>query len=250
MEPIITGIIVATGASFVNFLGTKIYNGITGERKNFAWQSSEVDLLKFNSNLEFEELKKRTRIVVIDDEDAFPIKLFETEGYSIDKWDKVENYGKLEKGFYDIIVLDIKGVAKHISEDDGLGVLDSLKRNNPSQIIIAFSQHSFDLSKTKFWELADEKIAKPSDFLKIKKIIDNLIQNQFNPKRYITSLQNLLQENNLSKKEVGQISSLVEKSIVSKKELSKDKLINISKNNIDLVTKIISLTSVILKFFK
>ncbi len=250
MEPITTGIIIASSASLINFLGTKIYNGVTGENKNFIWNSKGVDLLKHSSTLEFEELKKRTRIVVIDDEEAFPVKLFESEGYSIDKWDKVENYGKLEKGFYDIIVLDIKGVATHISEDDGLGVLDSLKRNNPSQIIIAFSQHSFDLSKTKFWELADEKIAKPSDFLKIKKIIDNLIINQFKPNRYILSLQKLLEQNNLSKNEINKIESVIEKSIIEKKSPSRDKLINITNNKVELVTKMLSLTDVILKFFK
>ena len=91
-------------------------------------RAPELDKLK--SPLDFEELKKRIRIVLIDDEQGFPLKLFQAEGYAIEHWEKVVSvsYGKLESGFYDIIILDIKGVAEEISKDDGLGVLENIKK--------------------------------------------------------------------------------------------------------------------------
>ncbi len=249
MDPIISGIIIASAASLLNFLTTKLYKRITGKPKNFFWKTQNIETIPQSSTIDFDELKKRTRIVVIDDEEAFPIELFKSEGYSVDSWEKVEDYGKLERGFYDIIVLDIKGVAQHISEDDGLGVLESLKKNNPSQIIIAYSQHSFDLSKSKFWEMADDKISKPSDFLKIKKSIDNLIKTQFRPIRYINSLEDLLEKNKFENKEIDKILRLINQSIISNKPPDKKRIVEVIKDNAELVSQVLSLAKVIMKFF-
>jgi CheY-like chemotaxis protein len=101
-----------------------------------------------------EELRKRARILVVDDdENSFPVELLKKEGYAIDYWPKIESLSKLERGDYDIIILDIGGVAKEYSSEDGLGVLEHLKEVNPSQIVVAFSGQSFDLSKNRFWQL-------------------------------------------------------------------------------------------------
>jgi hypothetical protein len=250
MEEIITGLIITAGGSLLNFIVTKIYNLFTGASKNFIWRNKYPDLRTFKPPIEFDELKKRTRIIVIDDEDSFPVNLFQAEGYSIDKWDKVSDYGRLESGFYDIIVLDIKGVATHISSDDGLGVLESLKRKNPAQIIIAYSQHSFDLSKSKFWELADEKIAKPSDFLKIKSIIDNLITTQFKPDRYIDTLHNILRKNSFEEKEIKKLDTALVKSIKSKKKPNWAEVLEFANTKTELVNQIITISTTILKFYQ
>ena len=114
MTGLLTGIAIASGVSLINFLATISYNFITGSKKTFFWGDKNQDLRNIKSQIDTEELRRRIRIVVIDDEDSFPVSLFQSEGYAIDKWDKVIDYGKIESGFYDIIVLDIKGVAQHI----------------------------------------------------------------------------------------------------------------------------------------
>ncbi|CAM4400186.1 DNA-binding transcriptional response regulator [Flavobacterium terrigena] len=250
MTEIATGLIVAAGGSILNFASTKIYNSITGSSKNFIWTNKNINLKNFKISDEFDELKKRTRIIVIDDENSFPTKLFKDEGYTIDKWDIVKDYSKLENGFFDIIVLDIKGVALHISEDDGLGVLISLKKNNPAQIIISYSQHSFDLSKIEFFQLADENIAKPSDFLKIKNILDNLITTQFKPDRYISALDQLLLKNNISDSNIKKIKAEIAKAIKRKKAPDWNKSLEFIQNRTDLAKQIKSLSETIIKFFK
>jgi DNA-binding response OmpR family regulator len=250
MNEIIIGVIAGVGATFVNFIATRIYNALTGFSKNFLWKNKFKNLKDYRPPYDFEELKKRTRIVVIDDEESFPVKLFQNEGYSIDKWDSVTDYGKLESGFYDIIVLDIKGVALHISEDDGLGVLESIKENNPAQIIIAYSQHIFDLSKSRFWELADEKIAKPSDFLKIKNKIDSLIRNKYKPERYIDSLHAVLIKNRIANKEIRKLDSSLSKLIKTKNKPDWDLLLDFSSQNSDLTKQIVAISNTILKFFQ
>jgi len=250
MEDIWIGLIVAAASSLLNFSATKIYNYITGKNKNFLWQSQNNGLNRLRMTTEFSELKKRTRIVVIDDEESFPISLFQDEGYSIDKWQTVKDFNKLENGFYDIIVLDIKGVAQHISEDDGLGVLENLKKRNPAQIIISYSQHSYDLNKIKFFQLADENIAKPSDYLKIKSIIDNLIDSQFKPERYINALHQILESNNIPKRDIRIIDRAISKSIEDRSKPDWKPIISFSKDKIELANQVINISNTILKFFQ
>jgi hypothetical protein len=250
MDKIIIGVVVILLGSLLNFVVTKIYGHFTGTSKNFLWKDKYLDLLKHSSINDFEEIKKRTRIVVIDDENSFPVSIFENEGYSINKWDSVKDYQKLESGFYDIIVLDIKGVAEHISEDDGIGVLVDLKEKNPSQIIISFSQHSYDLNKVKFFQLADDNITKPSDYLKIKRTIDNLISTKFKPDRYINALEKLLKTNNLSEKDIKKVNNEISKAITKKEKPDLSKTLSSINNKSDLLKQVISLSNTILKFFQ
>ena len=250
MDEIITGLVITIGGSLINFISTKVYNYVTGKSKDFIWRDKYQELSKLKAPTDFEELKKRTRIVVIDDEDSFPIQLFQNEGYAVDKWDKVKDYCKLENGFYDIIILDIKGIAEHISEDDGIGVLVDLKSKNPAQIIISFSQFGYDLNKVKFFQLADENITKPSDFLKIKKIIDNLILNQFKPERYISALNRLLEEKNIDKKNIRKLNIELSKAIQNKQKPNWAKSLDFITDKADLLKQSISLANTILKFFQ
>lgn len=252
MNEIIIGLIIATGGSLINFVSSKTYNMITGSSKNFIWKDKQEELKKIKYSVKFEELKKRVRIVVVDDEESFPIKLFQTEGYAIEKWDKVTDvsYGKLESGFYDIIILDIKGIAQDISLDDGLGVLESIKQKNPAQIIIAYSQYSYDLSKAHFWELADEKIAKPSDFLKMKKIVDELITTKYKPERYIDTLHHILESNKISKRQIQILDSNIGNIIKRNEKPDWDRILGFANDNTRLITQIITLGNSILKFFQ
>ena len=86
--------------------------------------------------------------------------------------------------------------------------------------------------------------------IKLAKIIDNLIQTQFKPKRYIKSLQDLFEQNNLSKKEISNLEIIIANAIKDKKKPEKEKFLKTTNNNVELVTKILSLTNVIIKFFQ
>jgi DNA-binding response OmpR family regulator len=237
------------GVAIVNFISVKVYNRLNSSPKNYFWKDKFDDLKDYKPNLSFDELKRRTRIVVIDDENSFPISLFRGEGYAIDKWSKVTDYNKLQSGVYDIIILDIKGVALHISEEDGLGVLQSIKNYNPAQIIIAYSQHSFDLSKAKFWELADETIAKPSDFLKMKATIDNIILNQFQPERYINIMHDILLKNHYSNKDIRKIDIHLIRNIKDKTTPNWNSVFESAITTPELFIKLQAVASTILKLY-
>ena len=111
-----------------------------------------------------EVLRRRAKIAVIDDDPtAFPTELLQKEGYTIQYLPEVESLDPLERGQFDIIILDIRGVAPQWSGDDavddGLAVLEHLKDRNPSQVVVAFSGETFDLSKSRFWKLADDTLS-------------------------------------------------------------------------------------------
>ena len=107
------------------------------------------------------DLKKRIKIVVIDDnKDSFPIETMQDFGFTLEYWKIIDSnkLKRLEKNEFDIIILDIEGVVEtsELGEKDGLDILKSLKNKNNKQIIIAFSGSTYDVSKGEFWKITDE----------------------------------------------------------------------------------------------
>ena len=130
-------------------------------------------------------MRKRARILVIDDEEFFYQTLFKKDGYNIDKWNDVLDLQKLESGYYDIILLDIQGVAKKISSDQGLGLLKHLNKVSPAQIIIAYSNADWSLKYQEFFKLADATLAKGKDYIEFKQTVDLLLSRRFSIDFYI-----------------------------------------------------------------
>lgn len=176
--------------------------GLFNNKQNF-------ELLPFN--VPASDLKRKTKIVVIDDEeDSFPYQLLQDDGYTIEWWDKVDSnkLHRLEIGDFDIIILDIMGVAsKEISDSDGIGVLKRIKSVNKHQIVVAFSGQSYDLSKTEFWKLADEALGKPVTLIQCKELIDNLITKRINVQNYWNAVRDILLSNNISQRNINKVES-------------------------------------------
>jgi CheY-like chemotaxis protein len=177
-------------------------------RPLFAQSVSQLRRAPFN------DLKKRTRILVIDDEEcSFPFGLLKKEDYAIDHWPKVRDLQTLEKGVYDIIILDIKGVAEDYDRNDGLGILEHLKQVNPSQIIVAFSGQSFDLSKNRFWRLADDALAKPVDVTTCKRVIDRLIEKKVTFQHYWGGVEDILVREGVPHKDIRKLEGRVSRAL-------------------------------------
>lgn len=140
----------------------------------------------------FEQIKKRASILVIDDDD-FPYQsLFEEDDYKITKWDDVKNLGKLENNTFDIILLDIQGIASEITKDEGLGVLKHIKEKQPSQIVIAYSNADWSLKYQGFFDLADDKISKDVDYTDFKRAVDRQLKNVFSFDYYCNKITDIV----------------------------------------------------------
>lgn len=156
-----------------------------------------------------DEIRKRIKIVVIDDDEAsFPTQLLSTNGYTIEWWEKIDdrNLERLEKHHFDIIILDINDIADpSISSTDGIGVLERIKQVNPAQIVVAFSGQEFDIEKTHFFKMADDTLSKPVDFIKAKNLIDRIIDQKITLIYFWDSLSGFLQKEGVKTKQVKRV---------------------------------------------
>lgn len=195
--------------------------------------------------LDFEEARRRARILVVDDDDeAFPVKLLRGEGYNIQYWEAVENLKDIEQGEYDIIVLDIHGVAPSLDKREGLAVLEHIKHYNPAQIIIAYSAKKYDLKQGKFWKLADDFLGKPATALECKQKIDDLIKTRFSKEYYWSVLKEELKKHDVPDRKISKLEKQIVKSIKSKEEIDIQKLtksLSISKDLVSIITNIIGM---------
>jgi DNA-binding NarL/FixJ family response regulator len=135
--------------------------------------------------ISMEDVRKRSKILVIDDMDFAYLELFINDGYSIDKWNDVDDLPKLEKGYYDIILLDIQGIGKAQSAEQGLGILKHLRKTSPAQVIIAFSNADYSLKYQDFFRMADLTLSKSSDYVEFKRAVDRLLGERFSLGFYI-----------------------------------------------------------------
>jgi CheY-like chemotaxis protein len=140
----------------------------------------------------FEDIKKRARLLVIDDQGFNYKALFENDGYTLSEWRDVEELSKLEDGYFDLILLDVNGVGKQLSNEQGLGVLQHIRHSSPAQLVIAYSNAKFDLKYQNFFSLADATLSKDIDYVDFKRTVDELLRRRFSSGFYTSRIASVL----------------------------------------------------------
>lgn len=126
------------------------------------------------------EIIKRARILVIDDQEFPHIVLFKKDGYTIQQWKDVEDLAPLENGDFDLILLDLLGVGRKHSADEGLGILTHIKDRSPAQIVVAYSNEDIPLNYQPFFKNADAVLHKTrADYVTFKRTVDDLLDMRF-----------------------------------------------------------------------
>ena len=209
---------------------------------NLIRKESIIDL-RIPHNIE--EIKKRIKIVVVDDDEAsFPYKLLSSSGYTIEWWPNVDERGleRLEKGQFDIIILDLNDIAtQSISSTDGIGILERLKEVNPTQIIVAFSGQSYDIEKTHFFLTADDTLSKPVDFVKAKSLIDRIIDQKITISYFWTSISSYLTKEQISKRKIRRIENELIKAIKSNRSINYSLISDKILNGVDAAIKVVGI---------
>lgn len=118
---------------------------------------------------------RRSRLLVVDDQEFPYLELFRADGYAIDKWDDIDDLPSIEQGNFDLVLIDLQGVGTKISEDQGLGVLKYLRENFPTVITIAYSNADWRLKYQSFFESADAALDKSADYLAFKERVRSLL---------------------------------------------------------------------------
>ena len=141
---------------------------------------------------EHAEIVKRSRILVIDD-GPFPyMTLFERDGYTIQQWPDVEDLPALEDGKFDVILLDLRGVGRQESADEGFGLLRHIRKSSPGQIVVAYSNEDLSLTYQPFFRDADAVLAKTTDYVEFKRVVDQLLDQRFSLGFYLSRIENEL----------------------------------------------------------
>jgi CheY-like chemotaxis protein len=136
-----------------------------------------------------DEIVRRARILVIDDQE-FPYKeIFERDGYTVAKWSDVEDLARLERGEFDLILLDLLGVGRKESADQGLGLLRHIRRAAPAQLVVAYSSADWPVSYQPFFDMADGVLSKTADYVDFKKTVDDLLTQRFELGFYVGRIQ-------------------------------------------------------------
>jgi CheY-like chemotaxis protein len=126
-----------------------------------------------------DEIIKRARILVIDDGEFPLIVLFKRDGYTIEQWKDVDDLRPLESGEFDLILLDLRGVGREHSADEGFGLLKHIRKYSPAQIVVAYSNADLSLEYQKFFQDADAVLHKTTDYVEYKRTVDSLLERRF-----------------------------------------------------------------------
>jgi len=132
---------------------------------------------------QFEQIKFKARIAVIDDEEVPLIEKLQKDGYNITKYNDVDEIDSFIRKKYNVLVLDIQGVGKKIAgKKEGWGILSYLKSEYPHLIIIVFTGADWSITKVKdVADQADFVIGKDLEYLDFKTKLDAAIKKAFSP---------------------------------------------------------------------
>lgn len=140
-----------------------------------------------------EEVRKRARLLVIDDHDVPFLRLFERDGYHVERWSRVENISQLTDNHFDLILLDLHGVGLNESPSlQGLGVLEHIKNSNPTQLVVAYSAQPWSASFRDFFAMADSVLDKGADYLRFKETVDRLLLSRYSAGFFVARMNELL----------------------------------------------------------
>lgn len=109
-----------------------------------------------------EELIRRSRILVIDDERPELIDDLQRAHFSVDYTPdiKKDDLDLVEQPLYDVVLLDFGNVGGSFGGDQGLSLLRHIKRVNPAVVVLAYTSKAIASDQADFYRLADGVLAK------------------------------------------------------------------------------------------
>ena len=89
------------------------------------------------------ELKDKTRVLLIDDEETSLVESLKAEGWHVKYLPDLDRYNNTDLRDAHIVCIDIKGVGKKLNiKEEGLGLVRNIKEKYPEKRIILCSSIS------------------------------------------------------------------------------------------------------------
>lgn len=107
------------------------------------------------------ELKDKTRILFIDDEETALVESLKSEGWHVKYMEDLDRYSNVDLKDAHIVCIDIKGVGKKLNiPEEGLGLVRNIKERYPEKKIILHSSYSSHDIFDNAIDIVDKKIYK------------------------------------------------------------------------------------------
>lgn len=123
---------------------------------------------------DIDEIKMKTIILFIDDDKTFKIvKIIKNAGWNLTSMlanPDVKNINDERIKRADIIFVDIKGVAKTLYADEGLGLAQDLKKEYPNKKVVLYSgvpEHQISHPAIRLVDEIIDKNAQPAEFISV-----------------------------------------------------------------------------------
>lgn len=134
-------------------------------------------IASLNYTLSREELQRRSRILVIDDERPDIIDDLVKSHFAVDyKPDmQADTIELVDRPMYDLILLDFGGVGSAFGKEQGLSLLRHIKRVNPAVVVLAYTSKALKSDHADFFRLVDGVLGKDAGITEsLEKIEDGL----------------------------------------------------------------------------
>lgn len=126
------------------------------------------------------DLRKSIDILVIDDEEFSPGDFLVKNNFRLTYKKDIDNVRDVSE--YPIIMCDVRGVGKNISETyEGAYLIKEIKTSYPAKRVIAYTASQYDASYNKYLNYSDELLTKGLALEDWVTILDNQIHKSVDP---------------------------------------------------------------------
>lgn len=127
------------------------------------------------------ELKSKIRVLFIDDNDFPIVKNLKKAGWNTDLINDVYDIDDTAILASHILFVDINGVAKSLSQEEGLGLVKALKRKyGDTKKVIIYSSDEEGNRFNEAFKLADTSLPKQSDYFEFLALVEKYAEEVFN----------------------------------------------------------------------
>ena len=133
-----------------------------------------------NDALDFSQLKSKTRVLFIDDNDFPVVKNLKKAGWITDLINDVYDIDDASIVASHILFVDINGVAKSLSDEEGVGLVKALKKKyGKTKKVIIYSSDEEGNRFNEAFRVADDFLPKQSDYFEFLAIVEKYAKEVF-----------------------------------------------------------------------
>lgn len=171
----------------------------------------DITISEMTKKERLNDLRKKTDILIIDDEAFAPQSFLESNNYRFTNKSDIDNIRDVSE--YPIVLCDIRGVGQRLSSTyEGAFVIKEIKKNYPEKIVLAYTASQYDPSYNNYLLTADDVLQKNLPTEDWLDALDKYIYMISDPIFQWKKFRNQLLENDVSLLEVAKFENVFVKS--------------------------------------